>query len=116
MGIFDAIGNSIKSGTQWLGQKAREVSQFIGDKVQKALTTIGVIAQGVSEVANKVSGYMPIVGGFVKALGDAGQWVADRVKDGSANNVLERAKTGLDDISNATKSFTKKRINFYVII
>ena len=112
MGMFDFIGNAvntigekIKSGAQWLGDKASQAASFIGDKVQKALPTVGAIAQGVSDVANVVAPYMPVGGDLVKSIGKAGQFVADKVRDGTVNNKLERVKTGLADVQDFTKKF-----------
>jgi hypothetical protein len=105
MGFFTAIGDKIKSTAQFLGNKAQQASQFLGEKVQKALPQIGAIGQTVSDIANKVSPYMPIGGTLVKSIGDVGQWVADNVKSGRVNNTLEKAKTGLNDFSKATNAF-----------
>ena len=103
MGLFDSIGNSIKSGVHWLGEKASQASKFIGDKVQTALPKIGDIAETVSNVANKVAGYMPIGGGLAKAVADSAQWVSDKVRDGTANNALEATKKGLNVFSDEIK-------------
>ncbi len=101
MGFFDGIGNwignaartigtGIKNVGDAIGTGAKNVASFIGDKVKPILPIVGAVSRGLANAAEFGSDLgIPLTGSLAKGL----NFVADRIDDGTANQIATKIQT-----------------------
>lgn len=108
MGFFDTLGSKIKSGLNFLGQKATDFGNWIGKKIPQAIPIIKTIADTVNYVAEPIATvadfFAPkIVGDGIRMIGKGGKYVSENL--GKATNTLEKVRDTSLTVGNNIRKF-----------